>query len=77
MRLEEKLQVLLKHWIEHSEAHEAELAQWARRGEAEGLTEAAGEISAAVAAHQQVARCLCQALHHLNDDPGEGPRVPE
>jgi len=65
MELEDKLRVLLGHWIEHNTSHEEEFVKWARRAEEEGLTNVASEISASVEDLQQAGHRLRQAQRHL------------
>ncbi len=62
MTEQQKLVVLLPHWIEHNEEHAAEFRDWAARaGPAqEGLLQAA-------AALEEANRALRQALAALSD----------
>jgi hypothetical protein len=62
MNEQEKLGVLLPHWIEHNEEHAAEFRTWAERaGPAqEGLLQAATAL-------EEANRALRQALAALTD----------
>ena len=48
MEDQDKLPVLIKHWIEHNDAHREEFDKWARRAGELGLADAADAIRAAV-----------------------------
>ena len=45
----EKLQILLPHWIEHNNNHEAEFRKWAASARAEGAERLAGLLEQATA----------------------------
>jgi len=64
---EEKLTVLLQHWIEHNAAHGEEFGQWAQRAEAAGLPGVAGEIRVAgthLGQATQHLKCALASLKH-------------
>jgi hypothetical protein len=66
----EKLQVLLPHWIEHNLSHVAEFKEWiasARSGKAEGAAELLERAAANMAANDEI---LKKALS-LVGGPGE------
>ena len=65
----EKLQVLLKHWIEHNASHGEEFKKWAQRANEAGLGEVSGEISAAAGRLHEATGCLCKALTYLRPEP--------
>ena len=44
---EEKLRVLLPHWMEHNDEHAAEFRAWAEKARAAGREEVAEEIETA------------------------------
>ena len=48
MEDQEKLRVLLVHWVKHNREHAEEFGQWARRAVELGFKEAASELEAAV-----------------------------
>jgi len=62
---EDKLTVLLRHWIEHNAAHGEEFGQWARRAETSGLPAVAGEIRVAGTLLDQATQHLKRALADL------------
>ncbi len=78
----EKLQVLLPHWIEHNRSHVAEFREWAsaaRSGKAEGAADLLEKAAANMAANDEI---LGKALasvggaaevsdHHHHDDGEE------
>jgi hypothetical protein len=76
MNEQQKLRVLLSHWIEHNEEHAGEFRRWADQAGA-----AAPDVLAAAERMGQVNRALAAALeklggpiahnphHHEPDDP--------
>lgn len=60
MNDEEKLRVLIPHWIEHNNEHASEFQRWA-----ETASQTATDLQAAAEAMQQVNRCLAIALEKL------------
>lgn len=58
----EKLRVLLPHWIEHNNGHEAECTKWAELARENGKTGIAEHIEAAVETMRRVNDHLEQAL---------------
>ena len=58
----EKLRVLLPHWIEHNNGHEAECTKWAEIAQKEGKKEVAQYIAKAVKTMQDVNGLLEKAL---------------
>ena len=67
----EKLQVLLPHWIEHNENHEAEFRKWAEQVRAEGQGSLAEVLDKAVASMSATDAILKKALAEIGG-PGEG-----
>jgi hypothetical protein len=61
----EKLRVLLPHWIEHNEEHEAEFREWAERLRQAGHEEAAQNIVAAADHLGEANSPLSEALKKL------------
>ena len=68
MKEAEKLQILLKHWIEHNSAHEEEFERWVEKAHQAGLEEVSRQISGAVESLRQASCCLRQAQNHLEPD---------
>jgi hypothetical protein len=62
---EDKLRVLLPHWIEHNAEHAAEFHNWAEKARAAGQEEAAGEIDTAAKELGWVNEALSAALDAL------------
>jgi hypothetical protein len=62
---EDKLRVLLPHWIEHNAEHAAEFRKWAERARTAGQEEAAGEIDTAAKELGWVNEALRAALEAL------------
>jgi hypothetical protein len=62
---EDKLRVLLPHWIEHNAEHAAEFRTWAEKARAAGQEEAAGEIDTAAKELGWVNEALRAALDKL------------
>ena len=60
MNDQEKLRVLLSHWIEHNEEHAGEFRRWA-----EGAGDAAPDIVAAAEAVTRANESLAAALEKL------------
>jgi hypothetical protein len=65
METADRLAHLLPHWIEHSEAHAAQLAEWVVKARSAGMGEVAGSISAAAEAMRQANARLAQARDRL------------
>jgi hypothetical protein len=61
MNQQDKLRVLIPHWIEHNEEHAEEFRQWAEHAGA-----AAPEVQAAADAMVRANEYLSQALDKLN-----------
>ncbi len=65
MKDQDKLRVLLAHWVEHNREHAEQFRQWAgRAGKLESLEseEAASKLEAAVQEMKVVNDCLLSAL---------------
>jgi hypothetical protein len=62
---EDKLRVLLPHWIEHNAEHAAEFGLWAERARAAGQDEVAEEIELAATELGWVNEALKAALDKL------------
>ena len=63
--LEDKLRVLLPHWIEHAAGHAAEFRHWAEQARAAGQAEVADEIDTAAKELGWVNEALGGALDKL------------
>ena len=70
---EDKLRVLLPHWMEHNAEHAAEFREWAEKARSAGLGEVGDEIALAAKELGWVNEALADALERL----GEGVRVKE
>ena len=72
MKEMEKLRVLLPHWIEHNNGHEAECSKWIEIATENGQKEVADNIAEAVKTMQQVNSLLEKALQQAGgrlEDP--------
>jgi len=67
----EKLRVLLPHWIEHNNGHEAECIKWAETARKEGLDKVADSIDAAVKTMREANSHLEKALAEAGGAPDE------
>ena len=65
----EKLRVLLPHWIEHNNGHEAECTKWAEIAQKEGKEDVAQYITEAVKTMQDVNGLLEKALDAAGGPP--------
>jgi len=65
MNDQEKLRVLLVHWVEHNLEHAQEFRQWARRAEESGSEEAASKLEAAAQEMKVLNNSLQTALELL------------
>jgi len=63
---EDRLRVLLPHWIEHNAEHAAEFRQWAERAREAGLDEVGDEIALAAKQLDWVNEALTAALEGLD-----------
>jgi len=59
---QEKLKVLLPHWIDHNRGHGAEFRKWAEEASQEGLSDVAGLISQAAEILKEADSLLAEAL---------------
>jgi hypothetical protein len=62
---QDKLRVLLPHWIEHNAEHAAEFRNWVAKAQAAGQEEAAEEIALAAKQLGWVNEALSAALEKL------------
>ena len=65
MTEQEKLRLLISHWIDHNGEHAAEYKDWTERLEKTIPGEAATEIQEAIKGMDAVNRCLLKALDVL------------
>jgi hypothetical protein len=68
----DKLRVLLPHWVEHNQNHEAEFRKWAAASRAEGGEALAAILERAVASMAATDAILHEALQELGGPAGEG-----
>jgi len=61
----EKLEILLKHWIEHNEEHAREFGEWAERVKALGNIAVHDDIGKAVEKMREANEYLFKALMML------------
>ncbi|MFO7913146.1 MAG: hypothetical protein R6V15_13380 [Desulfotignum sp.] len=66
MSLEDKLAVLLSHWVDHNDSHKDNFFSWAKKAEAAGLKEIATQLEQAGALSEKVTLALKQAQKVLN-----------
>jgi hypothetical protein len=69
----EKLQILLPHWIEHNNNHEAEFKKWAASARAEGAERLAGLLDKAAASMATTDELLKETLTE-SGGPSSEPR---
>lgn len=72
MKEAEKLRVLLPHWIDHNDGHEAEWLKWVETARTEGLTAVAEQMNGAVLKMREVNELLKKALEEAGG-PAEEP----
>lgn len=64
---EEKLRMLLPHWIEHNAEHAAEFRQWAEKARQAAREDVAEDVDLAATELDWVNEALTSALHKLNN----------
>lgn len=69
-QVEEKLRVLLPHWIEHNLGHAAEFRKWSAAARAEDSKKPADLIDRAAEILEEADRLLAEALHRLGGPSG-------
>ncbi|MBC8233871.1 hypothetical protein H8E77_30345 [bacterium] len=62
----EKLEILLKHWVEHNEEHAGEFEAWAEKAKALGHVDAHADILSAVESMRKANEHLLKALENLS-----------
>jgi hypothetical protein len=65
--LQDKLRLLLPHWIEHNDEHAADFRNWAEKARAAGEQEVAEEIDTAAKELGWVNEALRAALEKLDE----------
>jgi hypothetical protein len=65
--LQDKLRLLLPHWIEHNDEHAADFRNWAEKARAAGQKEVAEEIDTAAKELGWVNEALEAALEKLDE----------
>jgi len=66
MSLEDKLAVLLSHWVDHNDSHKDNFFSWAQKAQASGLKEIAVQLEQAGVLSEKVTLALKQAQKVLN-----------
>jgi len=64
----EKLEVLLRHWVEHNREHSEEFREWAEKAGALGHTGVHDEMLRAVEQMDRANASLLNALESLNEE---------
>ncbi|MDP6777455.1 MAG: hypothetical protein QGI83_11905 [Candidatus Latescibacteria bacterium] len=79
MDVQERLGILVDHWIEHNASHGEEFGKWAQRAEEAGLEGVAREIAAATERLEESTSRLREALALLGGSTHKagGHHVPE
>ena len=67
LSLEEKMLMLLKHWVDHNNSHKDSYASWAKKLENENINDAAAFLIKAEDASQQITKSLQAALELLEN----------
>ena len=65
MTLEQKLNILFSHWIDHNDSHKDNFLSWAEKARTAGLTEVASSLEQAGSLSQEVTKKLEDALAKL------------
>ncbi len=65
MTLEQKLNTLFSHWIDHNDSHKDNFLSWAEKARTAGLTEVASNLEQAGSLSQEVTKKLEDALAKL------------
>jgi len=66
MTLEQKLNTLFVHWIDHNDSHKDNFLSWAEKARTAGLTEVASSLEQAGSLSQEVTKKLEAALANLS-----------
>ena len=66
MTLEQKLNTLFSHWIDHNGSHKDNFLSWAEKARDAGLTEVASSLEQAGSISQEVTKKLEAALAKLS-----------
>jgi len=66
MSMEEKLNTLFSHWIDHNDSHKDNFISWASKAREAGLNEVADSLDQAGSLSDQVTQNLKKALEKLN-----------
>jgi len=62
----EKLEILLRHWVEHNKEHGKEFQEWAEKAKADGHIETHDDILSAVEKMGEANRYLLRALENIS-----------
>ncbi len=71
MDLKDKLRHLLTHWVDHNNSHKDTYLSWAKKAEAEALSDVARHLEAADAASAKITAHLEKALASLDAPPSK------
>jgi hypothetical protein len=66
MTLEQKLNTLFAHWIDHNDSHKDNFLSWAQKAKDAGLTDVAASLEQAGSLSQEVTKKLKAALANLS-----------
>lgn len=66
MAMEEKLTVLLSHWVDHNDSHKDNFFSWAKKAKDAGFTEIAAHLEQAGTLSETVTQQLKQARKVLH-----------
>ncbi len=69
---QEKLQILLPHWLEHSRSHQGEFKQWLEKARDEGLITTVASIEKALKSMKETDEALEEALEALGGPIEDG-----
>lgn len=68
MSFDEKLTMLLNHWIDHNESHQTDYKKWAAQAKEKGLEDVVGKILEAMQLFQEGNQRLRQAQQIMTMD---------
>ena len=68
--IREKLEIILKHWMEHNREHASEYEKWSQKAKEEGLEDVSAAIERAIEVMQESNGNLFEALELLKKRSG-------
>lgn len=68
MNFNQKLELLLRHWIEHNDSHQADYKKWAAQAKEEGLADVVEKILEAMQLFNEGNQRLRQAQQIMSMD---------